>query len=242
MPYTPDALDDTQPNAATVPAKTAAAEFRAIKTVLIAHKAAINTDIPALVAAQADRIDAYDALPFLRNRQWLTGSGNFTVPAGVTSLQVSLRGGGVDGVTLVHGTAGTPNLFWSRGAISCVAGETDTQILTVTPGDVIAYSVGINGVYTIANVTDQLFTGTAATDTTFGVITARCAQGKYEGGSGIANYPSRSLVAYTRDDYPANPAATRALLSATGVKLSLPLNLLTVTQYPSPKAFILVEW
>lgn len=241
MPYTPDALDDTQPNGATVPAKTAAAEFRAIKTVLIAHEEAITDTIPAALAGLDVRLDSYEATTSLRNRQWLTGSGNFTVPAGVTSLQVSLRGGGVDGVTLVNGTLAF-NTLWARGAMSCAAGETDTRILTVTPGDVIAYSVGINGVYTIPSSTDTRFTETAATDTTFGAVTAKCAQGVYEGGVGIANYPNRSLVAYTRDDYPANPAASRALLSATAVKASLPLNVLTVTQYPSPKAFILVEW
>ncbi len=242
MPYTPDALDDTQPNGATVPAKTAAAEFRAIKTVLIAHEEAITDTIPAALEGLDVRLDSYEATTSLRNRQWLTGSGNFTVPAGVTSLQVSLRGGGVDGVTLVHGTLGTSGTLWSRGAMSCAAGETDTQILTVTPGDVIAYSVGINGVYTVPSSTDALFTETAATDTTFGAVTAKCAQGVYEGGIGGANYPSRSLVAYTRDDYPANPASSRALLSATAVKTSHALNLLAVTQYPSPKAFILVEW
>jgi len=240
MPYTANAYDDTTPTGSTR-AEFLDEELRAIKTKLVTHRDSLASQDDAITALDA-RIDAYDAKTFLRNHVVLTGSGNFTVPAGITALKVCLRGGGVNGVTLVHGQAGTSNTLWARGAISCVAGEEDVRILTVTPGDVIAYSVGINGVYTVPNATDTMFTETAATDTTFGVITAKCAQGVYEGGIGIANYPNRSLVAYTRDDYPANPAATRALLSGTAVKSPNALNLLTVTQYASPAAYITVEY
>ena len=240
MPYTPDALNDTQPIGSVVPASTAAAEFRAIKTKLIEHETAITDTLPDAITEIADDLAAISSP---KNRQVLTGSGNFTVPASVTSLTVFARGGGVDGVTLIHGAFGVSQNWWSRGAMSCVAGEDTIKVLTVSPGDVIAYSVGDNGVYTIPSATDTHFTeATAATDTTFGSITCKCAQGKYEGGIGIVNYQNFATVAYSRDDYPPNPAATRALLSATDVKMAHAFNLLTVTQYPSPAAYLIVEW
>lgn len=67
---------------------------------------------------------------------YTSGSGNFTVPANVTKIKVYCTGGGGGG-----GSAVNP---WSAGG-GGGGGGTAIKFMTVTPGQVIAYSVGNGG-------------------------------------------------------------------------------------------------
>lgn len=70
--------------------------------------------------------------------QVLSGSGNFTVPAGVFSITPQLWGGGG------NGAAGGPTLGGGGGG----GGQFAQGTLSVTPAQVIAYAVGPQGVAT----------------------------------------------------------------------------------------------
>ena len=142
MPYTPTALDDTQPTQAGSKARYTAEELRAIKTLLKSHEQAITTTLPASVADVAADVAALAAkLPTLLNLVQLAGSGNFTVPAGVTKLYVVAVGGGQSGCTVAP-TATGQTLCWYPPS----QGKSLVQALSVTAGQTIAYSVGANGV------------------------------------------------------------------------------------------------
>ena len=104
MPYTPDAYDNTKPVGAVNLASSAPEEFRAIKTVLLDHRDRI-VDLETEVTAQGLEIDAINAKTGYKNKQWLTGSGDFTVPAGVTKIKLSMRGGS-RGKLLAQNTTG----------------------------------------------------------------------------------------------------------------------------------------
>jgi hypothetical protein len=86
----------------------------------------------------------------------LTGSGNFTVPAGVTQITVTAIGAG--------GGAGSGGVGNGAGA---GGGESATQTFTVTPGAVIAYACGSGG--TPGASTGDL-PGHDGGDTTFGPV------------------------------------------------------------------------
>ena len=142
MPYTPNALDDTQPTQAGSKARYTAEELRAIKTLLKSHEQAITTTLPASVADVAADVAALAAkLPTLLTLVQLAGSGNFTVPAGVTKLYVVAVGGGQSGCTVAP-TATGQTLCWYPPS----QGKSLVQALSVTAGQNIAYSVGANGV------------------------------------------------------------------------------------------------
>ena len=187
MAYTPDAYDNTQPIAGSVRAQEAAPEFRAIKTVLIAHKNAIDTTLPGLVTAEAGtraaadaaldtRLDAIEGQTAYRYKQHLSGSGNFTVPAGVTELEVDMQGGG-RGMCYAYAYPASSSTFRWFARVDAVPAEHRKAVLTVTPGDVIAYSVGANDVLAetfIGGTAGQwsVAASTAATNSTFGSLTA----------------------------------------------------------------------
>jgi hypothetical protein len=67
----------------------------------------------------------------------LTGSGNWTVPTGVTSVTVHVWGGGAGG------GGGGPG--FTTGGAGGASGGYSSSVLTVTPGDVIPYVVGAGG-------------------------------------------------------------------------------------------------
>lgn len=67
---------------------------------------------------------------------YTSGSGNFIVPCGVTSLTVTIWGGGGAGGAADN----NPN-----GGSGGGSGGYSTAVLTVLPGDIIAYSVGTGG-------------------------------------------------------------------------------------------------
>lgn len=165
MPYTPDPLDDTQPLGSVVQAKEAAPEFRAIKTLLKDLNLATVTTIPGLIAALDTRIDALES----HSAQVLTGSGNFTVPAGVTKLYVTAQAGGLAEFLAWVDSQGSSNCSLSQASSP---GSIVIKELTVTPGDTLAYVAGTGEV--IANPSTHSVTrSVAATATTFGAtITA----------------------------------------------------------------------
>lgn len=175
MAYTPDATDDTQPTGNQA-LSTAALEFRTLKTYIQATKTAqavrdaaqdTSTSTAQSTANAAVSAAAAAALRFSRITT-LTGSGTFTVPAGVTHLMVVARGGGCDGhkwrsTTAVATTSHTFNVL-------AAAAPEVTALMQVTAGDIIAYSVGANTVIGESGASHVISTAGAAT--TFGSVTA----------------------------------------------------------------------
>lgn len=95
----------------------------------------------------------------------LSGSGSYTVPAGVTSIEVHVVGGGASGER--YGGMG---------------GGYATSIMSVTPGQVIAYAVGAGGTAT-CNV------GASGASSTFGSITAYGGLGSLSDDDAVTTYP-----------------------------------------------------
>jgi hypothetical protein len=73
-------------------------------------------------------------------RRTLTSGTSYTVPAGVTYLNVLLVGGG-GGAGGSSGPSGTPR----NSVASATPGESIYSTLTVTPGASIAYAIGAGG-------------------------------------------------------------------------------------------------
>lgn len=91
--------------------------------------------------------------------QIFTTNGNFTVPCGVTSIQVECWGGGGGGAG--DGTSNTTAGCGGGG------GGYSLAVISVTPGVVIPYTVGTGGAGGASGAN-----GTAGTATTFSVVTA----------------------------------------------------------------------
>jgi hypothetical protein len=103
---------------------------------------------------------------------YTSGSGNFTVPAGVTFLDVETVGAGGGGGYAASGGA----------AAGGAAGATVSGPLAVTPGQVIAYVVGAGGAGGVLATG-----GLNGADTTFGVWTAK-------GGTGASNAAANNVT------------------------------------------------
>ena len=230
MPYTPDPLDDTQPLGSAVQAKDAAPEFRAIKTLLKTLNLAVATTFPTQIAALDTRIDALES----HGSQELTGSGNFTVPTGITSLKVTAAAGAVNGWTMKSGV--------TVYAFKAIADNTAVvTTIAVTPGDVIAYSVGVAEdiyyEYDVGGPNFRIYMNSAATNTVFGSLTVHAKEvNPGLDSSGVALAPVTIFNRKTLDpvtgqyEYP-----NVALLWHTGA--------LTFTLIPpEQRAILLVEW
>lgn len=88
----------------------------------------------------------------------LSGSGNWTVPDGVRKIKVVCIGGGGGG-----GVGGINPFYAGGGGAGSIVCDVNASILNVTPGQLIAYSVGAGGA-----------SGSAGSDTTFtGAITGK---------------------------------------------------------------------
>lgn len=240
MPYTPNPLDDTQPNGATVQAKEAAPEFRAIKTLLISHNTAINTTLPNAIAAESARLDDYDAKTFLHNRQWFAASGNFTVPAGVTEIYVTGAGGGIDGYAAYQDSHGGTNwtaLVPRRDAVI------STVKLTVTPLDVLPVVVGANGSLAASGgLYYTLNVAAAATASSFDTTTVFPARKPCASIYRASGYPSQ----YSVDDEAGAPAGYALLTPGSNFPASLGGSAHPAAAASSTNAanapFVLVEW
>lgn len=168
MAYTPDAEDTAQPTGNQA-LSTAALEFRTLKTYIQATKTAqavatalVQTNLTAAIVAQDVRDDEQDfyvehaialgttgianaaaALAVAQGKLTkavLTGSGNWTVPAGVTSVLVVAQGGGSCEAEYSANIWGAHN--WSF-YVEATAGELVSRVVAVTPGDSIAYVCGL---------------------------------------------------------------------------------------------------
>ena len=223
MPYTPDALDDTQPIGSVVPASTAAAEFRAIKTKLIEHETAITDTLPDAITAIADDLAAISSP---KNRQVLTGSGNFTVPAAVTTLYISICAGGLAGYTASRSSPGTSYTL----EVDPRPGRTSAHILTVTPAQVIAYSIGVNEEVSRSGL--RFTQDVAPTDSTFGDFTSRCERIRMYRSDGDAT------TGLTDDLY---PVWTETQETWAGIRLNYEPNLVD-SAIDGYGAHIIVEW
>lgn len=128
-----DAYDPTTP-ADTDLAKYQAAQLRAVKAALVSLR-----DTGTSQAAQI--ADLIDELGLKLSQVELVGSGNFTVPAGVTRLYILAVGGGQSGCTVALTATGQTSCWYPP-----TSGKLVLKALTVTPGQVISYSVGASGV------------------------------------------------------------------------------------------------
>ena len=144
MSYTPDPYDDTQPQGATVRAKDAAPEFRAIKAVLKQYR---DTTFPALDATIDDvqeRIGTLETAGIGRRFQLFTSTGTFTVPAGVTKLAViampaKVKSLWVSGIQPTRPIASTRRTVY---AIPNNANPAAVGTLDVTPGEYVSVVIG----------------------------------------------------------------------------------------------------
>jgi len=112
---------------------------------------------------------------------YTTGSGDFTVPSGVTSVEVLVVAGG-------GGGSGSDNPSDSGGG-GGGGGVVHHATLTTTPAGTIAYAVGDGGAAGANSGTPSVRNGGVGSDSTFGSITADGggyggADGGGDGGSG----------------------------------------------------------
>ena len=172
MAYTPNAEDTAQPTGNQA-LSTAALEFRTLKTYIQATKTAqavatalVQTNLTAAIVAQDVRDDEQDfyvehaialgttgianaaaALAVAQGKLTkavLTGSGYWTVPAGVTSVLVIAQGGGsceaeysADHWGVVWG-----NRNWSFYS-EATAGELVARVVAVSAGEALPYVCGV---------------------------------------------------------------------------------------------------
>lgn len=168
MAYTPDATDTAQPTGNQA-LSTAALEFRTLKQYIQTTKTAqavatalVQTNLTAAIVAQDVRDDEQDfyvqhaialgttgianaaaALAVAQGKltkEVLTGSGNWDVPAGVTSVLVVVQGGGsCEAEYSANNWGGHDWSFYSEAT----AGELVSRVVAVTPGASIAYVCGV---------------------------------------------------------------------------------------------------
>ena len=168
MAYTPDAEDTAQPTGNQA-LSTAALEFRTLKTYIQATKTAqaaatalVQTNLTTAVVAQGVRDGIQDAATLTAQntantgvanaatalavaqgkltKEVLTGSGNWTVPAGVTSVLVIVQGGGsCEAEYSANNWGGHSWSFYSEAT----AGELVSRVVAVTAGESLAYVCGV---------------------------------------------------------------------------------------------------
>lgn len=144
---------------------------------------------PVWQSAAAKKLTAAQARGILNvtpssfpNCDQLTGSGNWTVPVGITCVEALMIPGGGGGGGIATGAAAT-GTSGSVGIILRVR-------LAVTPGDLIPYSCGAGGPGGPAGNNN----GTAGGDTTFGPFTAKGGPGGVGSASGNAASPVTTAV------------------------------------------------
>lgn len=213
MAYTPNAEDTAQPTGNQA-LSTAALEFRTLKTYIQATKAAqgvrdgaqeaatalVASNLTAALVAQDTRDDNQDIAIAAAtsigitasvlagtkvNKAVLTGSGYWTVPAGVTQIVVVMQGGST-GKGRAQATSGQGQFAFYMDS---VAGEVVAKKINVTPGQVIAYSVGVGGFVDVVGNGGQatLEETIAASSSTFGSLEAKINCPRYGYSAGAYN-------------------------------------------------------
>lgn len=122
------------------------------------------------------------------NLQVFTSSGSFTVPSGVTKIEVEVRGGGGGG----GGSAGSRTSGPGQGGCGGGYGK---QVLTVTAGSTHAVTVGVGGAGGAFYYAD----GTAGGTSTFGTLISATGGGggRASGGAGCAGGTSTAVLNMT---------------------------------------------
>lgn len=168
MAYTPNAEDTAQPTGNQA-LSTAALEFRTLKTYIQAIKTAqaardtaqdvatalVASNLAGALVTQDTRDDNQDIAIAAAtnigitasvlagtkvNKAVLTGSGNWTVPAGVTRILAIVQGGGsCEAAYSANNWGGHNWSFYSEAT----AGELVVASVAVTAGDSIAYVCGV---------------------------------------------------------------------------------------------------
>ena len=204
MAYTPNAEDTAQPTGNQA-LSTAALEFRTLKTYIQATKTAqavatalVQTNLTAAIVAQDVRDDEQDfyvqhaialgttgianaaaALAVAQGKLTavvLTGSGTWTVPAGVTQLVVLIRGGGTADVEYRAEAWGAGNWYYYSDS---VLGQEVAELMFTAPGNTIAYGCGTGQLVERAPATGSAYTPcyiqevTPAGESFFGVLKAK---------------------------------------------------------------------
>jgi hypothetical protein len=171
MAYTPNAEDTAQPtgnqalSTAALEFRTLKQYVQTTKTAQAAATALVASNLAAALVTQDTRDDAQDtaistaqstagtalataitaistAITALATRvTTLSGSGNYTVPAGVTQIVVVMQGGST-GKGRAQATSGYGQFAFYMDS---VAGEVVAKKVNVTPGQIIPYSVGVGG-------------------------------------------------------------------------------------------------
>lgn len=194
MPANP--LDPTTPTGSSK-ARLAQEELRAIKAKLVEHETAVTTTLPQAIedVDTTLRADLTQLLAYVLKLVSLSGSGTFEVPLGVTKLFVFMRAGGQPGCKVDR--AGGTLCYVPRADNPLIA-----QVLTVTPGQVLSYSVGatsaITARYEPSTPGVRIDESTQAGSTTFGSLTVepQPVNALYVGNTPNypASYPAYSLV------------------------------------------------
>ena len=174
----------------------------------VAGAAIANLGITAaqLAAGSVSRTKL-SSIPQIAITAYYTGSGNFTVPTGVTSLRVVAWGGGGGGAAAVAGGNGGQ-------------GYGGTAIYSVTPGAVYAYAVGAGGAGAANGVSNT--PGTAGGNTTFLSMTAgggAGGNGSNAGADGVYTITTApagtTILADYRGGFGGNPLTRARAIGAT---------------------------
>ena len=147
----------------------------------------------AQLAAGSVTSTKLSSIPRITTAQYYTGSGNFTVPAGVTSLRVIAVGGG--------GGGGSQNPGGFGGS-----GSSRTVLYSVTPAAVYAYTVGAGGAGAPSGGSND--PGVAGGNTTFLSVTAG-------GGGGASSATDGASGTSTLTTAPAGTTILADYLSST---------------------------
>lgn len=139
-----------------------------------------------------DNIDqAISILGKAKSTMYTSGTGNFTVPAGVSILYVTLQGGGGGGGG--GGLREDGNTIYISGGGGGGSGARCSAVVSVTPSQVISYTVGGAGTgspATLMNVNNSFVppNGTAGGTTYFSILKAEGGKGGDSGSSGVQGF------------------------------------------------------
>lgn len=153
-----------------------------------------------------------DPLPSVGGQQVFTANGNFTVPAGVTKLFVSLVGGGGGGAGALSGAP-----YFGGGGGS--GGVKYRNPISVTPGQVIAVTIGAGGAGGIGSALGGTYAnsnGTAGGTTSFGALLSASGGGGGFCQSGHANGGTAGSSDYATPGACGDSLATQGQVGALG--------------------------